>query len=196
MGKFHSARRPVAPAYSRGQYGLRRRGRGGTGCTQTSPTTANRLTRPASTPQRSTCTINAMPLPLLDWLERTGLSASDTGPRPVLSDFQHVHIATASGRTRSCGCRTCGHRMCRHDQLFACRRRAPGSASSAACRGGRAGQVALSTAEINAVMAGRPIIRWFALRAWRITLSASATATPAESNPARRLQWRRACARL
>ena len=94
-----------------------------------------------------------MPLPLLDWLERTGLSASDTGPRPVLSDFQHVHIATASGRTRSCGCRTCGHQMCRHDQRFACRRRALGSARSAACRGGRAGQVALSTAEINAVMA-------------------------------------------
>ena len=45
-------------------------------------------TRPPSTPQRSTCTTNAMPLPLLEWLERTGLSASDTGPRPVLSDFQ------------------------------------------------------------------------------------------------------------
>ena len=33
--------------------------------------------------------------------------------------------------------------------------------------------------------AGRPVIHWFALRAWRITLSANATATTAESNPAR-----------
>ena len=55
---------------------------------QTRPTTASRLTRPAATPQRSTCTTIAMPLPLLEWLERTGLSASDTGPRPVLRDFQ------------------------------------------------------------------------------------------------------------
>ena len=28
---------------------------------------------PASTLQRSTCTTNAMPLPLLEWLERPGL---------------------------------------------------------------------------------------------------------------------------
>ena len=141
-GDVSFTRKPVAPACSRGQYGLGRRGRGGTECTQTRPTTASRLTRPASTPQRSTCTTNAMPLPLLEWLERTGLSASDTGPRLVLSDFQDVHIATTGSRTRSCGCRTCCHRMCRHDQRFARGRRALGSAGIAACRGGRAGQVA------------------------------------------------------
>jgi hypothetical protein len=39
------------------------------------PTTANRLTRPASTPQRSTCPTNAMPLPN---------ASSSTAPAPGL----------------------------------------------------------------------------------------------------------------
>ena len=45
----------VAPENPRGQHGLRPRGRGGTGCTQTSPTTDG-LRRAAPTPRRSTCT--------------------------------------------------------------------------------------------------------------------------------------------
>src|SRR6202040_4132210 len=51
-GEVSFSKKPVAPAYSRGQHGLRRRGRGGTGCTQTSPTTANRADA-AGRPSRS-----------------------------------------------------------------------------------------------------------------------------------------------
>src|SRR4029077_5854092 len=46
----------VAPENPRDQHGLRPGGRGGTGCAQTSPTTADRRRRTASMLRRSTCT--------------------------------------------------------------------------------------------------------------------------------------------
>jgi len=116
---------------------------------QTRPTTASRLTRPAATPQRLTCTTNAMPLPLLEWLERTGLSASDTGPRPVLScTLRQLAAALAAVgvglAATGCAVTTNGSpAVAGHSGPLA----APPVAVAALDR------LLLSTAEINAVMA-------------------------------------------
>ena len=86
----------VAPEYPHDQHGLRPRGRGGTGCTQTSPTTADRRNAGGVDAAAIDVHSHAMPLPLLEWLERDGLAdLSRIGDDVVLLD------PTVSGVTKN-----------------------------------------------------------------------------------------------